>query len=142
MIAIQALINVRKNDILNDVENNSPEETTTYSFIYLPTSYNYFTVYDNLSSKLGLIDDKILVTKIICSYADIKGLWENVKDLEFVAKKGMEISISTEDTSMHKKAILSHYDYVNFILTRQLPIVETAIYDCITHIDKELSTLK
>lgn len=142
LLAIQALINVRKNDILNNMEANSPKKTTSYSFIYLPVTYNYFTVYDGLAPKLGMIDDKNLVNRIICSYADIKGLWENVKDLEFIAKKGVDISLSVEGTSIHKKAISTHYNYVNFILHRQLPVVERVIADCISHIDTELLNLK
>ena len=142
LLAIQALINVRKNDILNNMNTNSPEDTTSYNFVYLPITYNYFTVYDGLAPKLGVIDDKNLVNKIICSYADIKGLWENVKDLEFVAKKGLDISLSDEGTPNHQKAVTSHYNYVNFILHKQLPLVEKVITDCIFHIEIELLNLK
>ncbi len=142
LIAIQALINARKDDILNNMNANLPEKTESYSFIYLPITYNYFTVYDGLATKLGMIDDKNLVNRIICSYADIKGLWENVKDLEFIAKKGIDISISVEGTSIHKKAISTHYNYVDFIIHQQLPMVEKVIVDCISQIDKELLKLK
>ena len=116
--------------------------STSYNFVYLPITYNYFTVYDGLAPKLGVIDDKNLVNKIICSYADIKGLWENVKDLEFVAKKGLDINLSDEGTPNHQKAVTSHYNYVNFILHKQLPLVEKVITDCIFHIEIELLNLK
>ena len=142
LIAIKALINVRRNDIITSIKLNSPEHIESYSFVYIPITYNYFTVYDSLSSKLGILDDKTLVTRIICSYADIKGLWENVKDFEYIAKKGFEISTSEENSQLLQKAVQTHYNYICAIIFQQLPIVEKTINDCIEHIDKELLTLK
>ena len=142
LIAIKALIAARKQDILKCMAINPPEEVSNYKFIYLPVTYSYFEVYNNSASKLGIIDDKQLIVRLICGYADIKGLWENIKDLEYYSKKGIEISINNKDILLHQTAVQTHYHYINQIIFEQLPNVEKVINDCINHIDLELSKLR
>lgn len=140
LIALSALINNRKSEILPVYVENNPENYREYNFLYLPASYNYFTTYDSLSPKLGMIENKQLITEIICGYCDIKGLWENLRDLEYVAKKGLEYSLNASGSEKHLQTIAIHSNYVAFILKNQLPIIEKVILDCLVHIDQEINS--
>ena len=142
LIALNALIDTRKKEMLPEFQNNDPNNFKTYKFLYLPASFNYFTIYDGLSPKLGMMDNKDLTTEIICGYCDIKGLWENLRDLEYVAKKGWEYRLNEIGSDNHIQTIKVHSAYVNAIITNQLPIVENAILYCIEHISQELNQLK
>lgn len=75
--ALGALIDLRKMEFVIPDKNN----VANYNFTYLPVSYSYWTVYESRRAELGIIENHELTDRIIRTYIDVKGLFENLKDL-------------------------------------------------------------
>ena len=75
--ALSVLIAVRKRAFVIPDKDN----IANYNFTYLPVSYSYWTVYESRCAELGIIDNHELIDRIIRTYVDVKGLFENLKDL-------------------------------------------------------------
>ena len=118
-------------------------ETTTKTFPpttlpYIPISYNYFSVFDNLAAEVGLINAPETNTLIISTYTEIKGLFENVKDLGNKAQILQSLSITPGVNQDTIKAITENLlKMQGFVLFEQVPKVLQLITTCIKAIDDE-----
>lgn len=105
---------------------------------YIPISYNYFSVFDNLSSEFGLINAPETTTLIISTYTEIKGLFENVKDLGNKAQILQSLSITPGVNQNIIMAITENLlKMQDFLLSEQVPTVLQLIASCIKTIDNE-----
>lgn len=105
---------------------------------YIPISYNYFSVFDNLSSEFGLINAPETTTLIISTYTEIKGLFENVKDLGNKAQILQSLSITPGVNQNIIMAITENLlKMQDFLLSEQVPTVLQLIASCIKTIDDE-----
>ena len=134
-IAIQKLIAVRKKDFRLD----DPRNIKDYGFAYFPISYNYFSVYENSASKIGILEDPNLINYIICSYADVKGLFENLKDLAKVSDEAIKYITNNPAKSSNRKFVIWHYSYSKNILEQQVPIVEEVLENLVQKLQNEIS---
>lgn len=127
-----ALISVRKNEFelqdRNDIKN--------YEFVYFPTSYNYFNVYESTASEIGIVRNIALRKRIICSYADIKGLFENVRDIENISKMYESLMLTNKDTVDKTRMVEIHYLYCERTLKEQVPMIQGVL----DTLKKELET--
>lgn len=115
-----------------------PSDLPEGSLPYIPITLNYFNIFENLSAKFGLITNPELVTEIINTYAETKGLFENVKDLEYFAKLSHTLMITPSQDSERRKALVSfHNNYRIFILEDQVPSIKGKINNCINAINRE-----
>lgn len=132
--AILSIIKLRKAEFINsrcmDLEN--------YRFEYIPISYNYCTVYENNSDKIGMIKNKELVHSIIYCYTNLKGLFENVKDLEQISKQSYTHILEHPSGSTIFCLVKWHYDYCNHIIYKQEPLVEEELEKLLVELEKEI----
>ena len=110
--------------------------STTLS--YIPISYNYFSVFDNLSAEFGLINNPGVSKLIISTYIEIKGLFENVKDLGSSAQFIQKLSVTSGiDTKIIEKLIVNENMMLNFLLNEQVPKLLQLIDSCGQEISNE-----
>lgn len=90
--SLSKLFMLRANEYLEYEKNETLMNNTnsSYGFYYFRVSYNYMTVYESLGSRIGVLKNRTLIEWIICVYFDIKALYENLKDLEDLAIRGLE----------------------------------------------------
>lgn len=132
--AIKSLIEVRRREYklqnINDVN--------AYTFDYFPISYNYFTVYESSASKIAILEKSELINYIICSYADIKGLFENLKDLSKVSMEFNKFTLCKSDNIDKTRLVLIHHSYCKMILKEQVPMVNEVLNNLIDKIENEI----
>ena len=110
---------------------------------YIPITLNYFSVFDNISFRFGLIKNREVIEKLIKCYTEIKGLFDNVKDLEYHAKMVLNIKIQSDYNKNYLNALIqTHRFYVTCIVNEQLPMVKRLIEETIQCIDDERSTIE
>ncbi len=116
---------------------------TPKSIVYLPVSYNYFSVFDNLSTEFGLLNAHGSIELIISTYAEVKGLFDSVKDLgnkaQFLQQLSVTPGVSPEVIKIVTENQLKMQD---FLLTNQVPKVLQLINDCTQVIDDEKEKLQ
>lgn len=132
--SIQSIIKLRKVEFINsrcmDLEN--------YRFIYIPISYNYCTVYENNSDKIGMIKNKKLIHSIIYCYTNLKGLFENIKDLEQISKQSYKHILEHPSDSTIFCLVKWHFDYCEHIINKQVPLVEEELDKLLVELEKEI----
>lgn len=134
VLAIQSLILVRKQEfILQD-----PKNILDYKFSYLPTTYDYFTVYESCAKGLGQIENKELQKLIISNYVDLKGLFENVRDLGMQAIEFNKIIIADSKKEYLPRFVEWHYAYSEMILNKQVPMIELQLNNLIKALQEEI----
>lgn len=108
------------------------------TLLYIPISYNYFPIFDNLAAEFGLINSPETTTLIISTYAEIKGLFENVKDLGNKAQLLQSLSINPGTNQATIKFITGNLIKMqDVLLSEQVPSVLQLITACIQAIDNE-----
>lgn len=138
ILAIQGLIQVRKEDFeLQDFHN-----IHEYRFYYLPTTYNYFTVYESCAQYLGDIDNQSLQQLIIKNYVDLKGLFENIRDLGKQSIEFNKIILADQDNSFLPSFAKWHYEYSAMILLKQVPIIELQLKELSIFLSQEIQFQK
>ena len=128
------MISVRKEEF----ELQDPNNAETYCFVYFPVSYNYFTIFDNSTTKIECLENVGLINLIICSYADIKGLFENLKDSAKTSQEFEKYNFNNAYNKKIRQLIFTHYNYAKFILEKQVPTIEKVIDELIQNIENEL----
>ena len=134
--ALRALIAVRKMEFVIPDKDN----IANYNFTYLPVSYSYWSVYESRCSELGIIDNHELTDRIIRTYVDVKGLFENLKDLADCTRLYASYVITSNDNAMTIRLIKAHNDYCMFILKQQVPMVEDGLCKLACELEKELGS--
>ena len=135
--ALRGLIVARKRDFI--IPDKS--DILNYNFMYLPISYNYFTVYESRSAELGIIDNNELIDRVIRTYIETKGLFENIKDLDDCSRQYTSYIISDSYKTMAVQFIEAHHSYCMFILNQQAPMVENLLAILADELEKELSRI-
>lgn len=132
--ALLAMISVREKEFeqqdINDIKN--------YEFVYFPVSYNYFNVYEGTASQIGLIKNAELRERIICSYADTKGLLENVKDIEKLSKMYELVTLLKNNSVDKYRLVKIHYWYCKHTLENQVPMVKRVLVELRKELEKEI----
>lgn len=133
LTTLKALIEDRKKGFEASLEALPP---TTLP--YIPISYNYFSVFDNLSTDLGLISTQEVSKLIITTYIEIKGLFENVKDLGnkalYIHKLSTEPGISSNTISQIRG---NEEQMMALLLNKQAPKILQMIDTCTKAISNE-----
>lgn len=133
LVTLKDLIEDRKKGVEATIESIPPTTLT-----YIPISYNYFSVFDNLSTDLGLISTPEVSKKIIVTYIEIKGLFENVKDL---GNKALYIHKLSTEPSISLNAILqireNEEQMMSLLLNKQVPKILQMIDTCVKAISNE-----
>ena len=110
---------------------------------YIPVSYNYFSVFDNLSTDLGLIKTPEVTKLIITTYIEIKGLFENVKDL---GNKALYIHKLSTEPGINPNTILqireNEEQMLAFLLNEQVPNILQMINTCTQEINTEITRIQ
>lgn len=110
---------------------------------YIPISFNYFSVFDNLSAEFGLLNNPQVVQLIISTYAEIKGLFDNVKDLGNSARFLQKLSVTPGiETKVVTQLRNNQEQMLYVLLTEQVPMVLQLIDACIQKICKEKVTIQ
>ena len=117
--AKKVLINSR----LDDFKNLEIDNLENYSFIYFPIRSNYFSVFENITNKLGYINDNTLKKNIITTYSEIKGLFDSVQELENISKQAHQLLKTPDNEKYLLLLATNHRFYANKILTKMLPNV-------------------
>ncbi|MDY6148918.1 MAG: hypothetical protein SPI35_07890 [Porphyromonas sp.] len=126
----------------DDFKTYDPSDLPKGSLPYIPITLNYFSVFESLSAKFGLITNSALVSEIIRTYMETKGLFENVKDLEYFAKQSHALIITPPQKFELLDILISfHNGYRESLLEIQIPLVETLIQTCINDINKEKESI-
>lgn len=124
---LDMLICSREEQYVQVVSNHSNQ---TF-FPYISITLNYFAVFDNMSAKFGLINNQAAIEQIIKCYAEIKGLFDDVKNLEYYAK----YIVLFYDQSQKEIFISNYRRNLEDIVKVQLPKVKILIKqskECIT----------
>ena len=121
--ALISLLRVRKDEF----ELQDRYDVEHYEFVYFPTSYNYFNVYEGMVSKIGIVKNVALRERIICSYTDIKGLFENVKDIENISKMYENLMLTNKGRADKARMVEIHYLYCDRTLKMQVPMVQKVL---------------
>lgn len=115
--ALIALIEVRSHEF----ELPNSDNLVGYEFPYFPVSYNYFTVYENSAAMIGSLENEKLMECVIRTYVEVKGLFENTKDLTDLSKLFIKHFLENPNTELLHKLIQIHYEYSTQILKERVP---------------------
>lgn len=133
-----SLISSREKSFLEDVDNGNESP-----FSYIPISLNYFSVYENISTKFGLIKNQDLIKIIIRTYSETKGLFEDVKNLEYLSKKGYGLFVESPKSYEQLNIIITDHKFsVDYIIKTRVPMVKDQISNCIKTIEAEKQLIK
>lgn len=132
--ALISLLRVRKDEFKLQDRN----DVAHYGFVYFPTSYNYFNVYEGMVSKIGKVKNLALRERIICSYTDIKGLFENVKDIENISKMYESLLLTNKDSADKARMVEIHYLYCDRTLNEQVPMVQKVLDTLSLELEQEI----
>lgn len=132
--AVLLMIGVRKKEFVLQ----NPGEIDNYEFVYFPISYNYFSVYESSVSNIGILENEQLINDIICSYADTKGLFENLKDIERLSRMFDEHILSNPKSEFRERLVVIHYSYCERTIKQQVPMVEMVLSRLVCELEKEL----
>ncbi len=115
---------------------------STY-YPYIAITLNYFSVFDNLSSKFGLINNQDAIEQIIKCYSEVKGLFDDVKNLEYYAKTISNLSFLANVNQSQNNALINSYHLnLNGIVSVQLPKVKDLIKQSIQCISEEKNKIE
>lgn len=115
---------------------------STY-YPYIAITLNYFSVFDNLSSKFGLINNQDAIEQIIKCYSEVKGLFDDVKNLEYYAKMITNISCLANVDQSQKNALINNYHLnLHGIVSVQLPKVKILIKHSIQRVSEEKNKIE
>ena len=132
--ALISLLKVRKDEF----ELQDRNDVVHYEFVYFLTSYNYFNVYEGMVSKIGKVKNVALRERIICSYIDIKGLFENVKDIENISKMYESLMLTNKDSADKARMVEIHYLYCDRTLNVQVPMVQKVLDTLRLELEQEI----
>ncbi len=137
LTSLYMLICSRENQYLNF--DSYDTENTFYPYISI--TLNYFSVFDNIASKFGLINNQTTIEQIIKCYVEVKGLFDDVKNLEYYAKM---IVNTTSQTNVNQKAALINSYTLNLrsIVYGQLPKAKVLIKQSIQCINDEKNKIE
>lgn len=115
---------------------------STY-YPYIAITLNYFSVFDNLSSKFGLINNQDAIEQIIKCYSEVKGLFDDVKNLEYYAKMIVNPRCLANVNQSQNDALINNY-HLNLggIVNVQLPKAKILIKQSVQCIDKEKNKIE
>lgn len=137
LTSLDMLICSRENQYLNF----DSDDTENTFYPYISITLNYFSVFDNIASKFGLINNQTTVEQIIKCYVEVKGLFDDVKNLEYYAKM---IVNTTSQTNVNQKAALINSYTLNLrsIVYGQLPKAKVLIKQSIQCINDEKNKIE
>ena len=139
LTSLDKLIKSREEQFLEFASQNS---TKTF-FPYVSITLDYFPVFDNMSSKFGLINNQAAIEQIIKCYTEIKGLFDDVKDLEYYAKLIVNPVYQVNINHSHESAIIKTYRLnLECIVNDRLPMVKGLIKNSLQCINDEKSIIK
>ena len=105
---------------------------------YIPVSYNYFSIFDNLSAEIGLLNTPETVTLVISTYTEIKGLFDNLKDLGNKAQILHNLSITSGVSQETIKAVKDNQIKMQeVLLSEQVPKMINLIDYCVQTLKNE-----
>ena len=142
ILSLYSLISVREQDYENTYSQCNPDNLEKYYFLYFPITYNYFNIYESQTSKFGSITNRLLVNDIICTYIDLKGFFENVKDLEYYAKEGDKIAFYQPKSLNHVKIAHVHYSYATSLKNEQLPKIKNILLQTSQKLKNEITAIE
>ncbi len=120
-----------------------PPSSFERSLVYLPISNNYFSVFDNFSTKIGLINNSNLIKQVIRTYTEVKGLFDDVKSYGSNAKFLKNLLINPPPNKELIDVIANEQmRLLDDIITNRVPKIITQINDCIQEIDQEKDTIQ
>ena len=104
---------------------------------------NLLSVFDNLSSKFGLINNQDAIEQIIKCYSEVKGLFDDVKNLEYYAKMIVNPRCLANVNQSQNDALINNY-HLNLegIVNVQLPKAKILIKQSVQCIDKEKNKIE
>lgn len=112
-------------------------------FPYISITLNYFSVFDNISSKFGLINNQDAIEQIIKCYIEVKGLFDDVKDLEYYAKRILTFPFEVDATQRYREVLINNYTQnLKNIVDFQLPMVKGLIKQSLQCIEEEKNKIK
>ena len=112
-------------------------------FPYISITLNYFSVFDNISSKFGLINNQDAIELIIKCYIEVKGLFDDVKDLEYYAKRILTFPFEVDATQRYREVLINNYTQnLKNIVDFQLPMVKGLIKQSLQCIEEEKNKIK
>jgi hypothetical protein len=137
LTSLYMLICSRENQYLNF----DSDDTENTFYPYISITLNYFSVFDNIASKFGLINNQTTIEQIIKCYVEVKGLFDDVKNLEYYAKM---IVNTTSQTNVNQKAALINSYTLNLrsIVYGQLPKAKVLIKQSIQCINDEKNKIE
>ncbi len=137
LTSLYMLICSRENQYLNF----DSDDTENTFYPYISITLNYFSVFDNIASKFGLINNQTTSEQIIKCYVEVKGLFDDVKNLEYYAKM---IVNTTSQTNVNQKAALINSYTLNLrsIVYGQLPKAKVLIKQSIQCINDEKNKIE
>lgn len=137
LTSLDMLICSRENQYLNF----DSDDTENIFYPYISITLNYFSVFDNIASKFGLINNQTTIEQIIKCYVEVKGLFDDVKNLEYYAKM---IVNTTSQTNVNQKAALINSYTLNLrsIVYGQLPKAKVLIKQSIQCINDEKNKIE
>lgn len=137
LTSLDMLICSRENQYLNF----DSDDTENTFYPYISITLNYFSVFDNIASKFGLINNQTTIEQIIKCYVEVKGLFDDVKNLEYYAKM---IVNTTSQTNVNQKAALINSYTLNLrsIVYGQLPKAKVLIKQSIQCINDEKNKIE
>lgn len=142
LVSLYLLITAREQDYESNYKDCYPDNLREYYFLYFPITYNYFNIYESLTYKFGSINNRLLVNDIICTYIDLKGFFENLKDLEYYAKEGDKIAFYHPNSEQHIKIVKSHHTYATYLKNKQLPIIKEILTQTIQKLKDEITVIE
>lgn len=134
--AIKRLIVVRRKEILP----SNPRDILNYQFFTCFTSYNYWTVYEGISPRLGKFANQLIIDDVISTYTDIKALLEVVKETNKMAEYGFKIAVEKPGSDEHKKCIDTHFYMLQNALSFSSEIL-TEIGNCELNLEDYISEI-
>ena len=130
---------IDRKSLIDRVPSSSPERPLTY----LPISHNYFSVFDNFSTKVGLINNPGLIKQVIRTYTEVKGLFDDVKshgnNAVFLKNLLINPPLNKEIIDVVANGQLLMLDN---IVTNRVPQTINQINDCIQEINREKETIQ
>lgn len=126
---LDMLICSREEQYVEFVSNHSEQSF----FPYISITLNYFTVFDNICARFGLINNQAAIENIIKCYAEVKGLFDDVKNLEYYAKQILNVT----DQSQKDLFINNYSSNIESVVKVQLPKVKRLIKQSIQNINDE-----
>lgn len=96
------------------IENHGKQSlNNTY---YIKVDKNYCKIYDENTGKIGMVDNANLIKKLVDAYTSIKILFDELQDLEFVAKREIDYHIKHPEGDI----VLNKLEYDRIMYLKQI----------------------